>query len=156
MRILIDECLRHELADELVGHEVATVQEAGWAGLSNGELLKKVSGNFEVSLTIGKRIESEQKVPGDVALITIRAHSNRIQDLRPLLPELLRVMKETPAGKSARMGRITKPMSPPPRFGSAEGYGKANTLLPRLTWRSRRGLSPGRWCAKHSLALLAG
>ena len=87
MRILIDECLPRELADELVGHEVRTVQQTGWAGLSNGELLGKVSGSFEVFLTIDKRIESEQKVPGDVALITVRAHSNRIQDLRALLPE---------------------------------------------------------------------
>ena len=107
MRILIDECLPRELADELVGHEVKTVQQAGWAGLSNGELPQKVSGSFETFLTIDKRIESEQKVPRDVALITVRAHSNRIQDLRPLLPELLRVISETPPGKSARVGRIT-------------------------------------------------
>ena len=107
MRILIDECLPRELADELVGHEVKTVQQAGWAGLSNGELLEKVSGSFEVFLTIDKRIESERNVPGDVALITVRAHSNRIQDLRPLLPELLRVISETLPGKSARVGRIS-------------------------------------------------
>ncbi len=107
MRILIDECLPRELADELVGHEVGTVQEAGWAGISNGELLEKVSRSFEVFLTIDKRIESEQKVPEDVALVTVVAHSNRIQDLRPLLPELLRVISETPPGKSARVGRMT-------------------------------------------------
>lgn len=91
----------------MFGHEVTTVQQLGWAGLSNGELLEKVSGSFEVFLTIDKRIESGQKVPGDVALMTVRAHSNRIQDLRPLLPELLRVISETPPGKSARVGRIT-------------------------------------------------
>jgi len=108
LRILIDECLPRELAEELVGHEVRTVQQAGWAGLSNGELLEEVSGSFEVFLTIDKRIESEQKVPGDVALITVQAHSNRIQDLRPLLPELLRVISKTPPGKSARVGRITR------------------------------------------------
>ena len=96
-----------ELADELVGHDVRTVQQAGWAGLKNGELLRKISGSFEVFLTIDKRIESEQQVPGDVALITIRAQSNRIQDLRPLVPEMLRVVNETPPGKSARVGRIT-------------------------------------------------
>ena len=95
-----------ELADELVGHDVRTVQQAGWAGLKNGELLRKISGSFEVFLTIDKRIESEQQVPEDVALITIRAQSNRIQDLRPLVPEMLRAMNETPPGKSARVGRI--------------------------------------------------
>ena len=82
LRILIDECLPRELADEVVGHEVRTVQQLGWAGLSNGELLEKVSRSFEVFLTMDKRIESEQKVPGDVALITVQAHSNRIQQRR--------------------------------------------------------------------------
>ena len=108
MRILIDECLPRELAEELVDHEVRTVQEAGWAGLSKGELLQKVSGSFEVFLTIDKRIEHERTVPGDVALITVQARSNRIQDLRPLVPELLRVISEALPGKSARVGRISR------------------------------------------------
>ena len=107
MRILIDECLPCELGDELVGHDVRTVQQAGWAGLRNGELLRKISGGFEVFLTIDKRIESEQQVPKGVALITVGAQSNRIQDLRPLVPEILRAVTETPPGKHARVGRIT-------------------------------------------------
>ena len=75
MHILIDECLPRELGDELIGHEVTTVQEAGWAGFKNGQLLKKISGSFETFITIDKRIESEHEIPGDVALITVRAPS---------------------------------------------------------------------------------
>jgi hypothetical protein len=41
MKVLIDECspraLKRHLADH--GHECVTVQEAGWAGKKNGELL---------------------------------------------------------------------------------------------------------------------
>jgi hypothetical protein len=37
MRILLDECLPRRLKFDLVGHEVDTVPEAGWAGKSNGE-----------------------------------------------------------------------------------------------------------------------
>ena len=110
MRILIDECLPRELANELIGHEVKTVQEAGWAGLSNGELLEKVSGSFEVFLTIDKRIESEQKVPGDVALITVRAHSNRIQDLRASLR--FRTIRVTVQGCLSRSGASRFPTTP--------------------------------------------
>ena len=72
MRILIDECLPSELAGELVGHEVRTVQQVGWAGLKNGVLMRNISGRFEVFLTIDKRIESEQDIPKDVVLIPFR------------------------------------------------------------------------------------
>jgi len=41
MKILIDECAPRALKASLAehGHECLTVQEAGWAGKSNGELL---------------------------------------------------------------------------------------------------------------------
>ena len=107
MRIILDECLPRQLAGELTGHDVITVQKAGWAGLKNGKLLTKISGRFEVFITIDKRLEREQKIPADVAVITVRARSNRIQDLRPLVPELLRAVKESKPGRSAPVGRIT-------------------------------------------------
>ena len=108
MRILLDECLPRQLAEELAEHEVVTVQKAGWSGTKNGQLLKKISGRFAVFLTIDKRIEREQKIPADVAVITVRARSNRIQDLRPLAPELRRTVKEAKPGKSTSVGRITR------------------------------------------------
>ena len=108
MRILLDECLPRQLAEELAEHEVVTVQKAGWSGAKNGQLLKKISGRFAVFLTIDKRIEREQKIPADVAVITVRARSNRIQDLRPLAPELRRTVKEAKPGKSTSVGRITR------------------------------------------------
>ena len=104
MRILIDECLPRELGNELVGHDVKTVPQVGWAGVNNGQLMGRVSGNFDRFVTIDKRIERDQAVPKDVALITVRARSNRIQDLLPLVPELLRAVNETPRGKSTRVG----------------------------------------------------
>jgi hypothetical protein len=36
MRILLDECLPKDFAKKLVGHEVTTVPQAGWASISNG------------------------------------------------------------------------------------------------------------------------
>lgn len=108
MHILIDECLPRELGDELIGHEVTTVHEAGWAVFKNGQLLKKISGSLETFITIDKRIENEHEIPGDVALITVRAPSNRIQDLRPVVPELLQAIKTTKPGRSPRVGRITR------------------------------------------------
>ena len=108
MRILLDECLPRQLVEELAEYEVVTVQKPGWSGLKNGQLLKKVSGGFEVFLTTDKRLEHEEKIPADVAVVTIRAHSNRIQDLRPLASELRRTVKEAKPGKSTTVGRITR------------------------------------------------
>lgn len=81
MRILPDECLPRELAGELVGHEVQTVQQERWSSLENGELLRLASGKFEVFITIDKHIERAQQAPADVAIVTIRARTNRIESL---------------------------------------------------------------------------
>ena len=73
MRILIDECLPSELTAALIGHEVRTVPQEGWAGLKNGRLLKTISGRFDVFITIDKRIERENKIPDNIAIVTVRA-----------------------------------------------------------------------------------
>ncbi|MBA2557562.1 MAG: DUF5615 family PIN-like protein [Chloroflexi bacterium] len=41
MRVLLDENVPIELADELPGHEVVHVNDLGWKGISNGELLRR-------------------------------------------------------------------------------------------------------------------
>jgi hypothetical protein len=104
VHILLDECLPRQLASELSGHTVVTVQKAGWAGLKNGKLLKNISGKYEVFLTIDKRLERQQQIPTDVAVITVRARSNRIQELKPLVPEILSALKSAVPGKSTRVG----------------------------------------------------
>ena len=43
MRVLLDEQLPRHLAQELRGHEVSTVQQKGWVGLKNGELLRRAA-----------------------------------------------------------------------------------------------------------------
>ena len=54
MRILLDECLPAEFADELKGHDVSTVQQEGWSGLENGALLEQASRGFSVFITVDK------------------------------------------------------------------------------------------------------
>jgi hypothetical protein len=52
VRVLLDEQLPRQLARYISGHEVRTVQQEGWAGLKNGELLRRaVAGRFEVFIT---------------------------------------------------------------------------------------------------------
>jgi hypothetical protein len=60
MRVLLDECLPRALRRELPGHEVKTVGEAGWAGVTNGELLTLAAGHFDVLLTVDRSLEYQQ------------------------------------------------------------------------------------------------
>ncbi len=62
MRILLDECLPGILTEWLPRWEVRTVQEAGWAGISNGELLRRAEGEFDLLLTADKRLQYQQNL----------------------------------------------------------------------------------------------
>ena len=56
MKLLLDECVVHDLKRDLVGHEVATVVEAGFGGLENGELLRAAAGKFDVLITVDRSL----------------------------------------------------------------------------------------------------
>ena len=64
MRVLIDECtpkaLKRVLADH--GHECRTVQEAGWAGKKNGELLSVAENAFDVLVTVDTNLRYQQNL----------------------------------------------------------------------------------------------
>lgn len=91
MRLLLDESLPIELADLIIGHDVATVRGLKWTGITNGQLLQMAATDgFEAFITPDTNIEFQQnmaKLP--LIVIVVRAHTNRIQDLTPLMPELL-------------------------------------------------------------------
>ena len=91
MRVLLDECLPAGLRRELSAHDVTTVQRMGWAGKSNGALLSLVEqAGFAVFVTVDRGIVFQQRVRDrSFAVIALRAPSNDIADLRPLMPALL-------------------------------------------------------------------
>jgi predicted nuclease of predicted toxin-antitoxin system len=94
MRILLDESLPRDLGREISGHEVTTVvQQAGWAGLQNGELLRRAAEQFDVLVTGDQNVEHQQN-PARLPLpvIILAAASNRIEALRPLVPQLLQAL----------------------------------------------------------------
>ena len=91
MRILLDESLPKELQSELPDHDVRTVQEMGWSGLRNGELLARSVNQFDIFLTADQNLRYQQNLAAlPVAVAVLVAKSNRIEDLRPLIPELLK------------------------------------------------------------------
>ena len=90
MRLLLDECVDRRLAREIRGHEVSTVSELGWAGIRNGELLVWASGRFDVFVTVDRNLAFQQSTTDlPVAVVILRARTNRLVDLKPLVPTLL-------------------------------------------------------------------
>ena len=105
MRILLDESLPRNLSLELTGHEVQTVQKAGWAGVKNGELLRTASQEFQVLLTGDKNLEFQQNPATlPIAVVVLVAVNNRIETLRPLIPLVLEALKSIRPGQLVRVG----------------------------------------------------
>jgi hypothetical protein len=93
VRVLLDECLPRGLKRELVGHDVRTAPEMGWASKTNGELLAVAAAEFDVFLTSDRNLSHQQNVSAfAIAIIVLIAGSNRIDDLRPLVPRVLEAL----------------------------------------------------------------
>ena len=100
MRVLLDENLPHDLASVLTGHVVFTVQGLGWAGTKNGALLNRAGGECDVFVTIDGNIEHQQSLDSlSFGVVVIGAASNRMADLRPVVPELLRAIDAVRPGE---------------------------------------------------------
>ena len=90
MRILLDECVDQRFRRDLVGHEVITVQEAGWGGKKNGELLALAAKTYLVFITVDRNLYFQQNLSNfNIAVLILEARSNRLADLRPLAKEVL-------------------------------------------------------------------
>jgi hypothetical protein len=75
----------------LTPHEVFTAQYMEWEDIDNGDLLAvAVEHRFDVVVTTDKGFDYEQNLlVHDIALIMLRAKSNSMKSLAPLLPRLL-------------------------------------------------------------------
>lgn len=100
MRILLDENLDWRLKRDLPGHEVESVPLLGWAGTQNGALLRKAVGaGFEVLVTMdGNMVHQQHMASHPIAVVALRAKSNRLADTRPLMGPLLAMLPQAKSG----------------------------------------------------------
>jgi predicted nuclease of predicted toxin-antitoxin system len=100
MRVLLDENLNWRLKRDLPGHEVESVPLLGWAGIQNGTLLRKAAeSGFEVLLTMDSNMEYQQNLSiQSIAVIVLRAQSNRLAETQPLMPKVLVALTEVKPG----------------------------------------------------------
>ncbi len=105
MRLLLDECLPKRLKMRLGGHDCKTTPEMGWAGKSNGELLTLAGAHFDAFITIDAGLQYQQNLSAvKVSIVLLRAPSNRLEDLDPLLPVLLDRLRTIARGELVYVG----------------------------------------------------
>ena len=108
MKILLDENLPRKLTGHLVSHTCRTVVECGWSGKKNGELLGLADPQFDVLLTLDKNLPYQQNLDTKrIAVLIVRARSNRIQDLLPVIPECLAALESIKPRQVVRVGSLS-------------------------------------------------
>ena len=79
-----------------------------WLGLRNGVLLRAaIDAGFEVFITNDSSIEFQQNIRKiGIAVIAIVGFRNRMQDLRPLVPEILQHLMTVRPGELVVIRRL--------------------------------------------------
>jgi len=77
----------------------------GWSGQKNGALLALAESEFDVLITIDQSIEHQQQLARrHIALLILKALSNQIEDLEPILPDVQAALLQIRPGSVIRVG----------------------------------------------------
>ena len=88
------------LAGELPEHEVSTAPEMGWGNLDDGPLLDTMAERFDVLVTVDKSLPKQQRIDNrPLAVVVLRAKTNRLTDLLPHVPRLRAVLENARPGQ---------------------------------------------------------
>lgn len=105
LRILVDESLPIELADDLGVPSVRTVRGMGWSSLKNGELIRRaVLAGFTHLLTADQNLEFQQNIRSSELGIIVLRGGTRIHEVRPLIPAILTALQLVGPGQVIRLG----------------------------------------------------
>ena len=72
----------------------------GWADLDDGPLLDAMAGRFDAFVTVDRNIPNQQRLDNrSFAVVVLRAKTNRLIDLVPLVPKLRATLKRLVPGQ---------------------------------------------------------
>ena len=77
----------------------------GLKSKENGELLALAAKGFDVFVTTDRNLSFQQNVRSfGIAVVVMTAHTNRLTDLRPIVPALLKVLSFLKKGEVREIG----------------------------------------------------
>ena len=97
MTILLDESVPRVVKIRLPKFSIATVQEMGWTGMKNGELLAAASQQFTVLITADKNLRYQQNLK-DHRLSIIVLPTNQVSLVVTLLPVIQDILRAIQPG----------------------------------------------------------
>ena len=105
MKILLDECLPVDFRLRFPQHETHTAEWAGLKSLSNGALLKAAEeAGYDVLLTVDQGLPHQNNFTGRrIAVVAIRARTNQLEDLVPLVDRILESLMTIRPGEVMRV-----------------------------------------------------
>ena len=105
MKILLDECVDQRLRFLFSGQDCETVAYAKLSGLKNGALLTAAeAADFEVIVTTDQEIPYQQNLASrKIAIVVLCAPTNRLADLRPLIPAAMEALNSIQPGQVIRI-----------------------------------------------------
>ena len=100
MKVLLDECVTRKLKRDFQGHKVHTVDDAGFKGLKNGDLLHAASAQYDVLITVDQNLQYQQNLKAlNLAVLVLAAKRNTYEVLHPLMDQALAALKEIKPGE---------------------------------------------------------
>jgi len=91
---LLDNRVPWRLARSIIGHEVTSVIDLGWADLTNGRLLDAMGGQFDILVTVDKGM----RFPAKARRPSCRPRTTGSQTCCLLVPALLQVLEQVKPG----------------------------------------------------------
>lgn len=108
MKLLFDEPVpRPFRADFPSDFDISTVQEMGWSGIGNGELLQLAAAHgFDAMLTLDQNMQHQTGAPP--LPVVVMASAQHMDALKALLPRILEILR----GDLSKRFHLVAPPSP--------------------------------------------
>jgi predicted nuclease of predicted toxin-antitoxin system len=97
MKLLLDESIPRRLTNSFPpGFKVSTVQQNGWSGTENGNLLKLAAEDeFDALITADRGFAYQQnKINLPVTVVILKSARTRLSELVPLVPLVVDLLKQ--------------------------------------------------------------
>ena len=79
--------------------------QMGWASIKNGRLLTLAENQFDIFVTIDGNLSFQQNLARfNLAILVLRAPSNKLADIKPLVPQILTAIASSKKGEAQFIG----------------------------------------------------